>query len=145
MKILSPTFLLCVLGLLPSLAAAHHAFRGVYDFSTSNTIEGAVVTLELVNPHARLYLDVTTLAGETERWLVEGPGKLSLARRGWSDDMFAPGDIITAVGNPSNTDDHAIWLEKIVMPDGTEIIDPLVADELAIEAERRERVRQAQQ
>jgi hypothetical protein len=31
------------------------------------------------------------------------------------------------------------------MPDGTEIIDPLVADELAIEAERRERVRQATQ
>jgi len=145
MKTLLPAFFLCVLGLLPSLAAAHHAFRGVYDFSTTDTIEGAVVTLELVNPHARLYLDVTTDAGEAERWLIEGPGKLSLARRGWTDDMFAPGDIITAFGNPSNTDDHAIWLEKIVLADGTEIIDPLIADELAIEAERRERAQQATQ
>ena len=137
--------LILVLTALPAIVQAHHAFRGVYDFSRTDTIVGAVVALELVNPHARLYIDVTTDAGGTERWLVEGPGKLSLARRGWTDDMFTPGDVITAMGNPSISGAKSIWLEKILMPDGSEIIDPLVADELAIEAQRRERIRQSTQ
>ncbi len=145
MKIAVPNLLSIVLAVLPGLSLAHHAFRGVFDFSRTDTIVGAVVNLELVNPHARLYIDVTNESGEVEHWLVEGPGKLSLARRGWTDDMFTPGDVITAVGNPSNSGDRTIWLEKIIMPDGTEIIDPLVADELVIEAERRERARQATQ
>jgi len=139
-------FLLAVItATLPAIVQAHHAFRGVYDFNTTETIVGAVVTLELVNPHVRIFMDVTNDAGETEHWIVEGPGKLSLARRGWTDDMFAPGDVITAMGNPALSGENSIWLEKILMPDGSEIIDPLVADELAIEAERRQRAQQATQ
>ncbi len=145
MKAHLPIPLLLVFILLPSIATTHHAFRGVYDFGTTNTIEGAVVNLELVNPHARIFIDVTNDDGQVERWVVEGPGKLSLARRGWTDDMLASGDRITVLGNPVISGDKALWLEKIIMPDGTEIIDPLVADELAIEAERRERARRAAQ
>ena len=74
--------------LLPAIATAHHAFRVIYDFSRTETIEGTVVRLELVNPHARLYVDVADENGEMAQWVVEGPGKLSLARRGWTDDMF---------------------------------------------------------
>ena len=133
-------------GLLLSISAeAHHAFRGTYDFSRIETIIGEVVELELVNPHARIFLDVTNADGQTERWVVEGPGKLSLARRGWTDEMFVPGDVITAHGNPHTSGENSLWLDKIIMPDGSEIIDPLVADELAIEAERRERAQRAQQ
>ena len=40
------------------VASAHHAYRVVYDFSQTRTIEGRVVRLELVNPHARLFLSV---------------------------------------------------------------------------------------
>ena len=129
----------------PFAARAHHAYRVAYDFSKTETLQGEVVRLALVNPHARLFINVTNENGEIEEWMVEGPGKLSLARRGWTDDMFAGGGTITAVGNPSSAGHNAIWLEKIVMPDGTEIIDPLIADTLAIEAERRERVRRSTQ
>ena len=59
--------------------------------------------------------------------------------------MFVPGEIITAIGNPATSGSNSIWLEKIIMADGTEIIDSLVADKLAIEAERRERARQTRQ
>ncbi|HEY5623848.1 MAG TPA: DUF6152 family protein [Gammaproteobacteria bacterium] len=130
---------------LPSIGAAHHAFRAVYDFSRTVEIEGSVASLDLVNPHAFLHIDVADESGETTRWVVEGPGKLSLARRGWTDDMFAPGEMLTVVGNPSNVADREIWLEKIVRADGTEVIDPLVADELAIEEDRRLRIQRSQQ
>ena len=106
---------------------------------------GEFVRLELVNPHARLFIAVTNESGGVEEWMVEGPGKLSLARRGWTDDMFADAESITAVGNPSSAGHNAIWLEKIVKSDGTEIVDPLIADALAIEAERQERIRRATQ
>ena len=131
--------------LLPSITTAHHAFRVIYDFSRTETIEGSVVNLELVNPHARLHIEVADENGVTTQWVVEGPGKLSLARRGWTDDMFATGEQLTIVGNPSNTDDNAIWLEKIVRADGSEVIDPLVADELAIEEDRRLRIQRARE
>jgi hypothetical protein len=131
--------------LLPLTAQAHHAFRVVYDFSKTETLEGRVVKLELVNPHARIFINVTGENGEIEEWLIEGPGRLALERRGWTDDMFDGGVHITAVGNPSSEGHKAIWLEKITMPDGTEIIDPLIADQLAIEEERRERARRATQ
>jgi DNA/RNA endonuclease YhcR with UshA esterase domain len=130
---------------LPAIANAHHAFRAIYDFSRTVEIQGSIVSLELVNPHAFLHIDVADEAGTTSRWVVEGPGKLSLARRGWTDDMFEPGETLTVVGNPSNVADREIWLEKIVRADGTEVIDPLVADELAIEEDRRLRIERLQQ
>jgi len=129
--------------LIPLTAQAHHAYRVAYDFSKTETLEGPVVKLELVNPHARIFLNVTAENGEIEEWMIEGPGRLALARRGWTDDMFDGGVRITAVGNPSSAGHQAIWLEKITLPDGTEIIDPLIADQLAIEEERRERARRA--
>ena len=135
------TLLLCCLS--PALLNAHHAFRAIYDFSKIETVEGNVVELELVNPHARIHIDVTSENGEVERWVIEGPGKLALARRGWTDDMFTPGEMISVSGNPSFAGDNAIWIEKIVTADGREIIDPLVSDQLAIEEERRNRIRNA--
>lgn len=140
-----PIYTLLIAVFLPLAAYGHHAYRVAYDFSKTETLEGKVVRLELVNPHARIYVSVNTADGETEEWTIEGPGRLALARRGWTDDMFDGGGIITAVGNPSSQGHRAIWLERLVMPDGTEILDPLVADELEIEAQRRERAQQVKQ
>ena len=131
--------------LTPLAAGSHHAYRVAYDVSRTESLEGEFVRLELVNPHARININVINRNGEVEEWMVEGPGKLSLARRGWTDDMFTRGETLTAVGNPSSAGHRASWLGKIVKPDGTERLDPLAADALAIEAERRERARRARQ
>ncbi len=128
-----------VIALPSAFASAHHNFRSVYNFNETTTIEGAFVRLDLVNPHARILIDVTNDAGETEEWIVEAPGKLALARRGWTDDMFADRERITVTGNPAYAGGNAIWIVKIARESGTEIIDPLIEDELAIEAERRAR------
>jgi len=125
--------------LLTSIAQAHHSFRGVFDFSKHTTLRGTVVKFDLLNPHARVFMEVVNENGETEQWVVEAPGKLSLARRGWTDDMFGDREVITATGNPSSTGKMAIWLEDLVLNDGTKFIDPLVSDDEAIEAERRDR------
>ena len=144
-NIQSSALAVALMTMAPPIAQAHHSYRVVYDFSTTETLVGEVVRLELVNPHARLFVNVTNENGDVEEWMIEGPGKLSLARRGWTDDMFADGETITVVGNPASAGHNAIWLERLVRSDGTEIIDPLIADALAIEEERRERIRRATQ
>ena len=131
---------------LPSPGAlAHHAFVVVYDPGETRAIEGAFAGLELVNPHARIYIDVAAENGSIEQWTVEAAGKLSLARRGWTDDMFRQGEVITVVGNPAFSGENAMWMVRIVKSDGSEYSAPLVEDANAIEAERRERARRAQQ
>ena len=131
---------------LPSQGAlAHHAFVAVYDPGQTTTIEGVFTGLELVNPHARIYIDVAAEDGGAEQWTVEAAGKLSLARRGWTDDMFRQGEVITATGNPANSGANAMWLVRIVKSDGSEYFSPLAEDTNAIEAERRERARRARE
>jgi hypothetical protein len=53
--------------------------------------------------------------------------------------MFVDGDMLQIVGHPSLTSSQSMWLEKIIAADGTEYVDPLVEDQLAIEEERRQR------
>ena len=131
--------------LTPLSALAHHAFIAVYDPRETATIEGEFTGLELVNPHARVYIDVTTENGRIEQWTVEAAGKLSLARRGWTDDMFRQGEVITAVGHPALSGTNAMWMVRIVKSDGSEYHAPNVEDANAIEAERRERARRARE
>ncbi len=146
MQTMKPSILIVPLAVfLTAIASAHHSYRVIYDFSKTETIEASVVRLELVNPHAFLHVEVTDANGETQQWVIEGPGKLALARRGWTDDMFEAGEALTIVGNPSTTADNAIWLEKIVRADGTEVIDPLISDALAIEEDRRLRIQRARE
>jgi|TARA_B100000315_G_scaffold203055_1_gene195969 hypothetical protein len=83
-------------------ASAYHTNFTTYDTSTEITVEGIVTALELVNPHAWIYLNVTNEAGDLERWKIELAGKLSLSRRGRTDNSVAEGDHITVIGNPSH-------------------------------------------
>ena len=135
-SLIGPLFIYVVVA---QSAVGHHSFRGVYDFNARATINGVFVSLDLVNPHARLYIDVINDSGKNQRWVIEAPGKLSLARRGWTDAMFVGGDMLQIVGHPSLAPSQSMWLEKIITADGTEYVDPLVEDQLAIEEERRQR------
>ena len=124
---------------------AHHSFPAVYDPAQLVTVAGVVTRLDLTNPHAIIHLTVADSDGSTQIWRIEMPGKLSLVRRGWTDQTLLPGDTVTAIGHPSLTGDPAMWWQRVQLADGTEYLAPALADLLAVEAQRRERVRQASQ
>lgn len=128
-----------------SAAQAHHAYANVFDMKSVSQIEGRVVKLELENPHTSLHLKVENEQGQIEDWVLKGPGKVSLARRGWTDDMFEEGELVTVHGNPSVQGKKTMWLDRVIKADGTQMIDPLVADAQAIEEERRARLLKLQQ
>ena len=74
-----------------------------------------------INPHARIYFEVTGEDGTAQSWLGEGNASLLLKRRGWKDDTLKPGDVITISGSPARDGGHKIDWESIVLEDGTEL------------------------
>jgi len=55
-----------VAGLLPltaSVVQAHHSFAAEYDANQPITLQGSIARIDLVNPHAWLYLEVKDADG----------------------------------------------------------------------------------
>ena len=107
--------------LIPAAVIAHHNAASHYLLDQKITVEGVVTEFRLINPHARIYFDVTTDGGEVQKWLGEGNASSVLRRRGWTDEHLEPGDVITISGSPARDGGHKIDWELIVLDDGTEL------------------------
>ena len=62
--------------------AGHHAFGAEFDPDAPIRLQGKVVKLEWVNPHAWIHIEVKKPDGTTEVWMVEGGTPNTLLRRG---------------------------------------------------------------
>lgn len=84
--------------LLASVPAfAHHGDAGRYEDAIT-TLSGTVVILQLINPHARIVLDVKAQDGQVRRWQAEVSSATGLARIGWTKDTLKVRDRITLSG-----------------------------------------------
>jgi hypothetical protein len=77
---------------------AHHSFSGEFDNSSAVTLQGVVVSVEMVNPHSFIYLDVKAPHGAVERWALEGPGPTQLVRMSRDLKLVKVGDELGACG-----------------------------------------------
>ena len=77
--------------------SAHHGDAGRYDEEVI-TITGAVVALQMVNPHAHIIFDVAT-NGKTIRWQAElGTPQQLIKQFGWGPSTIAKGMKLTMTG-----------------------------------------------
>ena len=67
---------------------AHHAFGAEFDRDAPIRLQGPVVKLEWVNPHAWIHLEITKEDGTNEVWMVEGGTPNTLLRRGLRRDCL---------------------------------------------------------
>lgn len=107
--------------LIPATLYAHHNAASHYLLDQKITVKGVVTEFRLINPHARIYFEVTTEDGVVQKWLGEGNASSVLRRRGWTDEFLKPGDVITITGSPARDGGHKIDWELIVLEDGTEL------------------------
>ncbi len=107
--------------LISPVVSAHHNAASHYLLDQKITVKGVVTEFRLINPHARIYFDVTTDDGEVQKWLGEGNASSVLKRRGWSDEHLQPGDVITISGSPARDGGNKIDWELIVLEDGSEL------------------------
>ena len=108
--------------LLMSMAAqSHHNPAAHYIVDERVEIDGTVTEFRPVNPHARIYFDVTNEDGQVEAWMAEGDSIINLRRSGWTDDQFEAGDRIHILGRPSRDGSNLVEWTFITMSDGTEV------------------------
>ena len=82
-------------------AAAHHAQAPFFDQDKTVEVRGTVVRWIFRNPHPVLEVEADGGQGQKIVWAVQFAPATVLAKRGWTDQTFKPGDAVVATGHPS--------------------------------------------
>jgi len=79
-------------------AGAHHSFAAAFDETKNITLQGKVTKVELVNPHAWIWLDVKGADGKVVNWGIEGGPPTNLLRNGITKASLPVGTEIKLTG-----------------------------------------------
>jgi len=94
-KLIVATAIICLA--LSSAAGAHHGDADRYNQEVI-TVTGTVVDVQMVNPHARIVLDVVE-NGKPVRWQAELGGPQQLIKQfGWTPSTIKAGMKLTMIG-----------------------------------------------
>lgn len=85
---------------------AHHAFGAEFDPDAPVRLQGKIVKIEWVNPHAWIHVEIKKPDGSAEVWMVEGGTPNTLVRRGLTRDTLKYGTEIIVDGY--QTKDHSL-------------------------------------
>jgi hypothetical protein len=107
-----------LLSLLPQIALAHHG-GAEYDLSKTVEFKGKLTHVDLINPHAWIYFDVTEQDGKVSHHRCEMRSVHVLRRSGWTKELFPVGQQITVEASPNKTDPASCYLQTILLADGT--------------------------
>ena len=82
---------------MTSASLAHHGDAGRYEDAVM-TVTGTVVTLQMINPHSHIILDVVD-GGKTVRWQAElGSPQVLIKQFGWTPSTIKSGMRLTLIG-----------------------------------------------
>ena len=100
--------------------SAHHSWP--VNTSQLVTVKGMVTDFTWSNPHPMITLEVRTADGTIEKWLIGGPAINRMEAKGWTRTTVKPGDTITGIGYQFADGQKIIRLERVVLPDGKEML-----------------------
>ena len=100
---------------------AHHSNDYHFDPDVEVTVAGTVSGLRFINPHARLLIDVVDENGGIATWDCEMSGANSLMRRGWTQEIFQPGDEIVVQGIAARRHPTECYFHTAQLGDGRRI------------------------
>jgi hypothetical protein len=104
--------------LQPQTVLAHHG-GAEYDLGKTVEFKAKLTKVDLINPHAWLYFDVTENDGKVSHHRCEMRSVHVLRRSGWTKELFPVGQQITIEASPNRTDPASCYLQTILTADGT--------------------------
>lgn len=87
--------------MLPASSIAHHAFSAEFDAESPVFLQGEVIKVEWINPHAWVHVNAKLDDGSTKHWMVEGGTPNTLIRAGINKNSLKPGTEIVVRGYQS--------------------------------------------
>jgi hypothetical protein len=80
---------------------AHHAQAPFFHQDRTVEVRGTVLRWYFRNPHPVLEVEAVDESGKKVVWEVQFAPATVLAKRGWTEQTFQPGDEVVASGHPS--------------------------------------------
>ena len=121
------TFLLSAAGIALLLASvpalAHHSFAAEFDNKKPVELKGSVTSVEWVNPHAWIHMEVKDESGKATEWNCELGSPNLLMRNGWRKDTIKPGDVIIVNGSAAKDGANLANARTVRMADGQRVFN----------------------
>ena len=106
---------------LANTSYGHHSRTWHFDPDVEIVIEGVVKEYRFVNPHSRLFVEVTDDDGDTVTWNCDLINAAAAIRYGWTQDVFQPGQRIVITANPPRRNANECFYLSGVLEDGLRI------------------------
>jgi hypothetical protein len=102
-------------------AVAHHSFEAEFDAKSTIEFTGTVKTIEWVNPHGFVQVDVANDDGTVATYRIIIGAPISLYRQGWNKDSVLPGTIVSFKGSRARNPNSRNVDGVVKGPDGQEL------------------------
>jgi hypothetical protein len=102
-------------------AVAHHAFSAEFDATKPIKFQGTLTSVEWINPHAWLHLDVKGPDGKVNSWMIEMGAPNALFRRGFTKQSLQAGMTILISGYQAKDGDFRGNGRDITFADGKKL------------------------
>ena len=107
---------------MPSIA--HQSISRHYHRDQRVTLEGSIIDLALINPHAEMRLEVQSGASGTDIWRLELDDPGDLADQGIVAGTLRRGDALVVNGNPARDGSSKLFVQRFLRPaDGLQYFD----------------------
>jgi hypothetical protein len=104
-------------GPMSSVLLAHHAVAGVYDLNKEVVLQGKLVKLNFVNPHASIVLEVPNQDGSTTEWVLTTASVQVLTRQGVNKTSIKPGEILKVTVLPAKNGHPVGFIRSLELGD----------------------------
>ena len=96
---------------------AHHAVAGVYDLNKEVVLQGQLVKLNFVNPHASIILNVPNKDGTFTEWVLTTASITVLTRQGVNKTSIKPGEILKVTILPAKNGHPVGFIRSLELGD----------------------------
>ena len=107
-----------IIFLTMSAADSHHSVAAGFDTTNSTTVTGTITSMEWINPHARMFVEVRGEDGTTQSWTAWFTSANNLFRRGWRADDLPVGEVVTVSGFAARDGSSELYGGETTLSDG---------------------------